>query len=119
MVDYKFNEKELIRELQRYVDKTYEGHYSKEKFQSMEFINDCGHGMSFALGNILKYTQRYGKKDGANRKDLMKVLHYALLALNCHDEENKVPEWPDNPVEGVYNIGSSRYNVTYNFNNGS
>lgn len=89
MVKYKFNEGALIAELQSYIDSTYDGHYSKNKFQSTEFIIDCGHGEGFALGNCLKYVQRYGKKDGKNRKDLMKVLHYALIALHVHDEEQE------------------------------
>ena len=89
MVNYKFNEGALIQELQDYIDSTYDGHYSKNQFQSTEFIIDCGHGMGFALGNVLKYAQRYGKKDGANRKDLMKILHYALIALHQHDLDNE------------------------------
>jgi len=87
-INYKFHEDKLIQDLKQYVDKTYSGHYSKNKFQSTEFIIDCGHGMGFALGNVLKYTQRYGKKDGYNRADLMKILHYALIALHVHDEQN-------------------------------
>ena len=82
---YKFNEAELINEFQEYVDSTYSAHYSKNKFQSTEFIIDCGHGEGFALGNVLKYVQRYGNKNGYNREDLMKVLHYALIALHNHD----------------------------------
>ena len=85
MIEYKFDEGALIKELQSYIDKTYEGHYSKNQFQSTEFIIDCGHGMGFALGNVLKYAQRYGKKDGHNRADLLKILHYTIIALNCHD----------------------------------
>lgn len=50
-----------------------------------EFIIDGGHGEGFCLGNILKYTQRYGKKAGKNRADLMKVVHYAIIALHVHD----------------------------------
>jgi|TARA_B100001939_G_scaffold231038_1_gene199026 hypothetical protein len=84
-INYKFNEKELCEELLSYINKTYEGHYSKNKFQSTEFIIDCGHGMGFALGNVLKYAQRYGKKNGFNRSDLLKILHYAIIALNVHD----------------------------------
>lgn len=87
-IDYKFNEGELIEQLRTYIDKTYTGHYSKNKFQSTEFIIDCGHGMGFALGNVLKYAQRYGKKDGTNRADLLKILHYAIIALHVHDEKN-------------------------------
>ena len=88
--DYKFNEGALIEELQAYINKTYEGHYSKNNFQSTEFIIDCDHGMGFALGNVLKYTQRYGKKDGYNRKDLLKILHYTLIAQYVHDEKNSL-----------------------------
>ena len=87
-INYKFNEKNLIDDLQNYIDKTYDGHYSKNKFQSTEFIIDCGHGMGFALGNVLKYAQRYGKKEGYNRAHIMKILHYALIALHNHDLEN-------------------------------
>ena len=88
LADYRYNEHALIQELQEYVDSTYSEHYSKNKFQATEFIIDGGHGEGFALGNILKYTQRYGNKDGKNRKDLLKVLHYALIALHVHDLEH-------------------------------
>lgn len=87
-IKYKFNEKELIEEFQNYIDSTYAGHYSKDKFQATEFIIDGGHGTGFCVGNVLKYAQRYGKKGSRSdaRKDLMKVLHYALIQLYIHDE---------------------------------
>ena len=85
MIDYKYSEDRLVQELSEYVDSTYNEHYSKNKYQATEFIIDAGHGMGFCIGNILKYAQRYGHKDGHNRKDLLKVLHYALIALHCHD----------------------------------
>jgi hypothetical protein len=90
-IDYKFNEADLCEELASYIDKTYDSHYSKNRFQSTEFIVDCGHGIGFAIGNILKYAQRYGRKGLPEdaRKDLMKVLHYAIIALSIHDEESK------------------------------
>ena len=84
-INYKYNEKELLSEFKKYVDKTYEQHYSKDKFQATEFIMDGGHGEGFCIGNILKYAQRYGKKDGYNRADLLKVIHYGFLALYNHD----------------------------------
>lgn len=84
---YKFNEGQLIMDLTAYIQSTYSEHYSKNKFQSTEFIIDCGHGEGFALGNVLKYVQRYGKKGGKNRADLLKVLHYAIIALSVHDQE--------------------------------
>ena len=88
MIDYKYREDELLEELKQYIDATYGEHYSQNKFQATEFIIDGGHGMGFCIGNILKYAQRYGKKDGFNRKDLTKVLHYAMIALYVHDEEH-------------------------------
>jgi hypothetical protein len=90
MIDYKYSEDRILKELKTYVDKTYDEHYSRNKFQATEFIMDSGHGEGFCIGNIMKYAQRYGKKEGKNRKDLLKVLHYAIMALHNHDnnEEN-------------------------------
>jgi hypothetical protein len=85
---YKFNEDKSVKELKKYIDKTYSQHYSKSKFQATEFIIDGGHGEGFCIGNILKYAQRYGKKAGHNKADLMKVLHYAIIALYVHDKEH-------------------------------
>lgn len=88
-IQYKFNEGELIKEFQAYIDSTYGQHYAKDKFQATEFIIDGGHGTGFCIGNVLKYAQRYGKKGTSAdaRKDLMKVLHYALIGLYIHDNE--------------------------------
>lgn len=90
--DYKFNEGSLIEEFKEYINSTYTSHYSKEKFQATEFIIDGGHGTGFCIGNVLKYAQRYGKKGTATdaRKDLMKVLHYALIQLHIHDSEHLI-----------------------------
>lgn len=89
-IEYKFDEDRLIRELKTYIDSTYNAHYSQSKFQATEFIFDAGHGTGFCIGNVLKYAQRYGRKEGYNRKDLMKVLHYAIMTLYIHDTEREV-----------------------------
>lgn len=85
MINYKYNEDRILKEMKEYIDATYGEHYSQNKFQATEFIMDSGHGEGFCIGNIMKYAQRYGKKDGHNRKDLMKVLHYAIMAIHNHD----------------------------------
>jgi hypothetical protein len=85
MIDYRYNEDKLLTEFKAYIDSTYGQHYSQNRFQATEFIIDGGHGEGFCIGNILKYAQRYGKKDGKNRKDLLKVLHYAMIMLYVHD----------------------------------
>ena len=88
-IDYKFNEKALIEEFQAYIDSTYQGHYATNKFQSTEVIIERGHGTGFCMGNVDKYSNRYGKKGSKDdaRKDLMKVLHYALIQLHIHDND--------------------------------
>ena len=89
MIDYKYNEGELIQQFKDYIDSTYNQHYSQNNFQATEFIIDGGHGTGFCIGNVMKYAQRYGKKGSHAdaRKDLLKVLHYALIQLHIHDEE--------------------------------
>ena len=87
-IDYKFGENKTLEELKKYIDSTYDMHYSKSKFQATEFIIDSGHGEGFCIGNILKYAQRYGKKNGKNRADLLKVIHYAIIALNLNNGES-------------------------------
>ena len=89
MIEYKYDEENLLNELKEYVDKTYGEHYSLNKFQATEFIIDSGHGVGFTVGNVMKYAQRYGKKAGRNRQDLLKVLHYALMLLYVHDIETQ------------------------------
>ena len=60
--DYKYNEDNILKELQEYIDNTYSQHYSHKNFQATEFVIDSGHGEGFCIGNIMKYAQRYGKR---------------------------------------------------------
>ena len=88
-IEYKYDEDRILKELTEYVNKTYGEHYSKNKYQATEFIIDSGHGIGFTVGNILKYAQRYGRKGTPDdwRKDLLKVIHYAIMALHVHDQQ--------------------------------
>ena len=106
-IDYKFNEDENINELKKHIDSTYDSHYSKEQFQATEFIIDGGHGTGFCIGNIMKYAQRYGKKGDAAqaRKDLMKILHYAIIQLHVHDLKEVTLPVADIDSDIDYEIG--------------
>jgi hypothetical protein len=84
---YRFNEDQYIAEAMAHIDATYEEHYSGE-IQATEVIIDAGHGTGFNIGNIIKYAKRYGKKNGYNRKDLLKIIHYAVMQLYVQDKEN-------------------------------
>jgi hypothetical protein len=87
-IDYKFNESNLVNELQAYIDATYDEHYANGKYQATDMIIDAGHGTGFCIGNVLKYGKRYGTKGtpADQRKDLLKILHYAIIQLNIHDQ---------------------------------
>ena len=80
--NYKFSEAEILFDVQSYIDDTYSSHYAQAPKQATELIIENGLGDGFCIGNILKYAQRYGKKDGHNKNDLMKVIHYAIIQLS-------------------------------------
>ena len=85
---YKYDEDRLLSDIRDYIDDTYDQHYSYNNFQATEFIMDSGHGEGFCIGNIMKYAQRYGKKGGKNRRDLLKVIHYGIIALHVNEMES-------------------------------
>ena len=85
-MNYKFDENTYIEELENYIKKTYGQHYATDKYQATDVIIDSGHGEGFCIGNIMKYAKRYGNKEGKNRKDLMKILHYGIIMLYVHDD---------------------------------
>ena len=113
-VNYKFYEDKLIKELQSYVDQTYDQHYATDKYQATDVIIDSGHGTGFCLGNVIKYAKRYGNKGSAHdaRKDLMKILHYALIQLYIHDEENPLEKTEQKTERKVHEFHHSIDSVT-------
>ena len=92
-IEYKFKENIIVNDVMDYINKTYGSHYAKTKnYQATEIIIDQGHGTGFCMGNILKYAQRYGKKEGRNKNDLMKVIHYAVIQLSQDHYQGNQPE---------------------------
>ena len=87
-MNYKFNEDILIQQIQRHIDQTYNQHYAYGKYQATDMILDAGHGEGFCLGNIMKYAMGYGKKNGKNSEDLLKIIHYAIIALHLVEDKN-------------------------------
>jgi len=85
---YKFKEDITLNELKKYIDQTYDQHYANGKYQATDMIIDSGYGEGFCIGNIMKYAMRYGKKNGKQRSDLLKIIHYAMIALYVNDESD-------------------------------
>ena len=84
---YKYHEEEILKDIEEYVSSTYQGHYTgtKHEFRKVQTIDLMAArdiAAQFCQANILKYGSRYGSKDGRNKKDLLKVIHYAMLLLH-------------------------------------
>ena len=103
-IEYKFKENIIVNDVMDYINKTYGSHYAKTKnYQATEIIIDQGHGTGFCMGNILKYAQRYGKKEGRNKNDLMKVIHYAIIQLSQDHYQGNQPELKSPLIEKYNN----------------
>ena len=85
-MQYKFDEDETLKLVKVYIDNTYKQHYANGKYQATDMIIDSGHGEGFAVGNIMKYAMRYGKKDDKSI-ELLKIIHYAMIALHLEDKD--------------------------------
>ena len=90
----KYHEKEILKDVEEYVSRTYNGHYtgSKHEYRNVQTIDLMASrdlASDFCQANILKYGSRYGSKDGRNKKDLLKVIHYAMLLLHFDEHYGK------------------------------
>jgi hypothetical protein len=92
---FKYSEERILKELTDYISLTYNQHYSAgdDAVQTLDLIEACGDGESFCRSNILKYASRYDKK-GTARRDIMKILHYAVLLMHFNDKNAQRETYP-------------------------
>ena len=100
---YKYHEEEILKDIEEYVSGTYQGHYTGKSHeyrnvQTIDLMASKELAAGFCQANILKYGSRYGNKDGKNKKDLMKVIHYAMLLLHF-DNHYGEPSMPSGNFE--------------------
>ena len=87
---WKYNEDVILKDIHEYVSGTYRSHYTGNEggfkdIQTIDLMEVKNLASNFCQNNILKYGSRYGDKDGKNKKDLLKVIHYAMLLLHFDD----------------------------------
>ncbi len=82
---YKYNEDLYIKDIKDYVDSTYGQHYVNDGIQVVDVWKARGTLDTTAADTAIKYIMRYGKKDGKNRKDLLKAVHYIMLMMYADD----------------------------------
>lgn len=84
----KYNENIILDEVKQYIQSTYGEHYVGNKdVQTVDFWYSLGSLDTTARDTAIKYLARYGKKNGRNRKDLFKAIHYIVLMLYANDNE--------------------------------
>lgn len=92
VIKYKYAEDRIIADFKAYIDKTYGQHYmsEEESIQCFDAWIALGDPTPTFRNTAIKYLWRYGKKNGNNKDDLMKTLHYVLLCLYAdHYKDDK------------------------------
>ena len=78
---WKFGEGKTLKVVEEYIKGTYNGHYAsdKSKVQVLDMIDAIDDGVPFCRDNLIKYSSRFGKKDGMSKLDALKIIHYGIL----------------------------------------
>ena len=78
---WKFSEGKTLKVVEEYIKGTYNGHYAsdKSKVQVLDMIDAIDDGVPFCRDNLIKYSSRFGKKDGMSKLDALKIIHYGVL----------------------------------------
>lgn len=84
---WKYNEDKILKDFEEYLKGTYKSHYCGTEedsvdIQTIDLAISKGRASDFCQVNIVKYGDRYGLKNGKNKIDLFKSIHYAMLLLH-------------------------------------
>ena len=81
-ISYKYAEDKILKDLKTYLDKTYTEHYAADNnIECFDAWIALGDSTPTFRNTALKYLWGYGKKNGNNKQDLMKALHYIFMCL--------------------------------------
>ena len=76
---FKYKEDEILAEVLEYIAGTYSEHYGDQNIQIQDVFEQMDIAEEFVRGAAIKYLFRFGKKNGKDRKDLLKCIHYVCL----------------------------------------
>lgn len=94
-MQWKYNEDNILKDIENYIVQTYNSHYcghndAYKEIQTIDLMAAKELASGFCQANILKYGSRYGDKDGRNKRDLLKVIHYAMLLIHFDKHYSRV-----------------------------
>ena len=90
-----FRSDKILKDIEDYIVTTYHGHYCGDEegysdIQTIDLMAAKKLAAGFCQANILKYGSRYGEKDGHQKRDLLKVIHYAMLLLHFDKHYSRI-----------------------------
>lgn len=89
-VQFKYNEPKILQDIEQYIGNTYSRHYvGDDNVQLMDLIFSNGEAMVASKFNVLKYVNRFGKKEGENIEDLYKAAHYLIFMIHELERRKK------------------------------
>lgn len=91
---WKFGEGKTLKAAEDYIKSTYHSHYSsdKSKVQVLDIIDAIDDGVPFCRDNLIKYSSRFGKKNGMSKLDALKIIHYGILLYHFAGFNNETKE---------------------------
>ena len=80
---WKYGEGPILEALEDHLKSTYSSHYTNDQddIQTIDVFAYRGTLATTSIDNAIKYLMRYGKKKGKNELDLIKAMHYLILAI--------------------------------------
>lgn len=87
---WKYREAEILDLAREMIAATYNEHYAADDGSNIQTL-DAWAARSLegtehtCINTANKYLMRFGKKDGRNYKDLLKAIHYIVLAYHFAD----------------------------------
>jgi len=88
---WKYREDQILADIKEYLSSTYKQHYKSEdsKVECFDAWIALGDSAPTFRNTALKYIWRYGKKNGNNKVDLLKAIHYLLLMIYVEHYSNE------------------------------
>ena len=109
---------QFLNKPEDYIAKTYELHYTSDKgnYQTLDLIESIGDAEAFCRSNAIKYLSRFGKKDGKNRKDILKaftIVHSYITSL-LMTTATKIPmKLSDRTINLLKNFASINQSILF------
>ena len=89
---WRYGEGPILEALEAHLKSTYSSHYTNDKddIQTIDVFAYRGTLATTSIDNAIKYLMRYGKKNGKNEMDLIKAMHYLILAMAFERKQEAV-----------------------------